>query len=233
MEEKIIFQDIEFFPIPNYDKYYASRCGQIYSGKSNKIMKTAIKKNGYETIGLSMGTSRSYCYTTVHFLVAKTFLGERPKGYDINHIDFNKLNNHVSNLEYLTRHENVLHSYQNKKFVKVYEYDINGNFLAEYSSIAELGNLKGFDRSTISKILMGKSRYIKGFYYTREKLNFAKPRISLQDKPVVMFDLKGLFLKRFDSIKKASIYSGADSSSIIRCCKGKVKSAAKHKFQYE
>jgi hypothetical protein len=38
--EEIEFQGIKFSPIPNYDRYYASRCGKIYSGKGNRIAKT-------------------------------------------------------------------------------------------------------------------------------------------------------------------------------------------------
>ena len=42
----------------------------------------------------------------VHKIVAYTFLGERPNGLDINHIDGDKTNNSVANLQYVTRSEN-------------------------------------------------------------------------------------------------------------------------------
>ena len=44
-------------------------------------------------------------------LVAKAFLGKRPKGMLINHKDTNKRNNAVSNLEYTTPAENTQHAY--------------------------------------------------------------------------------------------------------------------------
>ena len=46
----------------------------------------------------------------IHTLVAKYFLGERPNGLVVNHIDGNKLNNKPSNLEYVTIAENIHHS---------------------------------------------------------------------------------------------------------------------------
>ena len=48
-----------------------------------------------------------------HSLVAHFYIGSRPKGYDINHIDGNKGNNHFSNLEYITHSENVRKDYFN------------------------------------------------------------------------------------------------------------------------
>jgi len=46
----------------------------------------------------------------VHILVAQFFIGKRPPGYDINHKDGNKQNNRWTNLEYVTRRENMQHA---------------------------------------------------------------------------------------------------------------------------
>ena len=46
----------------------------------------------------------------VHVLVAAAFICQRPHGLEINHIDGNKLNNKLSNLEYVTRAENMRHA---------------------------------------------------------------------------------------------------------------------------
>lgn len=50
-----------------------------------------------------------------HALVAEVFIGERPKGYDICHNDSDYLNNHVSNLRYDTREQNLLDEIRNDK----------------------------------------------------------------------------------------------------------------------
>lgn len=52
----------------------------------------------------------------VHSLVAEAFLGPRPKGFNVNHKDTNKLNNNISNLEYVTQKENAQHAASNELY---------------------------------------------------------------------------------------------------------------------
>lgn len=48
----------------------------------------------------------------IHILVWETFNGKVPVGYEINHMDLNKANNNLSNLELLTHKENIRHAYR-------------------------------------------------------------------------------------------------------------------------
>lgn len=63
--------------------------------------------NGYLFVQLSK--DKGHQVFRVHSLVAAAFLGERPKGYTVNHIDGAKTNNRFENLEYLTMGDNVRH----------------------------------------------------------------------------------------------------------------------------
>lgn len=97
--------------IDGYDGYYqvSSRC-RFRSFKHNKprIMKQTKDSQGYLMIGLSKGNvEKKYM---VHNLFAKYFL-PNPNNYkDINHLDFNPLNNKLENLEWCTHKRNMEHA---------------------------------------------------------------------------------------------------------------------------
>jgi hypothetical protein len=88
---------------PNYD---VSSLGNIRNNKTGKHMKICVK-SGYYHIGLVNDNSKKTL--KVHRLVAMAFI-ENPEGkLEVNHKDKNKLNNSVSNLEWMTRRENNIH----------------------------------------------------------------------------------------------------------------------------
>lgn len=67
-----------------------------------------VNQTGYHIIILCRhGTPHTF---TVHGLVANVFIGPRPIGSQVNHRDFDRTNNHVTNLEYVTPRENIHHT---------------------------------------------------------------------------------------------------------------------------
>ena len=98
--------------IPNCRRdYLVSNTGKVVSlfSGSPKEMRSHAVGSGYLGVSICRSPSRN-CY--VHILVAEAFIGPRPRGHEVNHRDGNKLNNHVDNLEYVTRSENCLHAYR-------------------------------------------------------------------------------------------------------------------------
>lgn len=79
------------------------------TGEWHELKQITNAKTGYQMVGLGTGKTRS-----VHRLVAEAFVkGHSSKRNDVNHIDGNKQNNDVSNLEWCTRSENIRHAYDN------------------------------------------------------------------------------------------------------------------------
>ena len=72
-------------------------------------MKPTQRKSGYMCFNLQCPsvTDKGYFNTSVHRMVAEVFLGPCPDGYEVDHIDGNKQNNNLSNLQYLTKEENI------------------------------------------------------------------------------------------------------------------------------
>lgn len=102
----------EWKEIPNFEKYYSiSNYGRLKSFKEKaegKILKNINKKGGYFSVVLrANGKVR---YTRIHRLVAEAFLPNFNAQLEVNHIDGNKQNNHVKNLEWCTRKQNVQHA---------------------------------------------------------------------------------------------------------------------------
>ena len=92
----------------------------VYDGSERWYkMKPTLRKNGYLVFNLQCPslTSRGYFNTSVHRMVAECYLGSCPNGFVVDHIDGNKLNNHISNLQYLTKEENILKNPKNWKLI--------------------------------------------------------------------------------------------------------------------
>lgn len=95
--------------IKDFEDYKISNMGRVVSLRSNTILIQNLDSNQYHRFMLWKNNKNTGINT--HILVANYFLGDRPEGYQINHIDGNKSNNKVSNLEYITASENMKHAY--------------------------------------------------------------------------------------------------------------------------
>lgn len=116
-------QPEEWRTIAGYEGYYeVSSHGRVRSLPRNgtvrriRIIKTRINTHGRPQVGLRRSGVRRFF--TVHALVAGAFLGPRPAGLVVNHKDFDRTNNHVSNLEYITQRQNIDHALEGGRFYR-------------------------------------------------------------------------------------------------------------------
>ena len=148
------------------EDYEVSSNGRVRNVKTNRIMKTFTNSRGYEQVCLRKNKEQTT--KKVHRLVADSFYDGDHEGYDVNHIDGNKSNNHISNLEFCTRKENINHAFQTglkkpsrQKKVRVLETG------AVYESIRECARSIGCDQSIICQCLSGKMRSANGYHFER------------------------------------------------------------------
>ena len=98
--------------LSGYPNYIITNDGRVYNTKRNKYIVPAKSEGGYMRIGISDGKKRTDF--SIHRLVATLFL-ENPNNYpEVNHIDFDKTNNKVENLEWTTRSDNMKHNFINR-----------------------------------------------------------------------------------------------------------------------
>ncbi|UOF77751.1 homing endonuclease [Caudoviricetes sp.] len=111
MEEKWV-------PVVGYEEnYLISNFGRIKNAKSDHVLTSAVDLVGYRHVSLCKKGISKTC--KIHRLVAISFIGE-PNGLHVNHKDGNKQNNHLSNLEYVTKRENTSHYHLSKnRFIGV------------------------------------------------------------------------------------------------------------------
>jgi hypothetical protein len=95
--------------ITNGYNYFVNDEGKVFNSKGKEIT-TCMNNCGYLTVRLWKNNhSRVF---TIHRLVALALIPNPDNKEMVNHIDGNKKNNRVSNLEWVTRSENTLHSHR-------------------------------------------------------------------------------------------------------------------------
>ena len=108
-------QVYEMKDIPGWEGLYACDTeGKIWSYRTNKFLSPSKSKRGYLHVTFTKDGKR-YDYR-VHRLIAMTFLDNPENKEQVNHIDGNKLNNYLSNLEWCTGGENIEHAKLNHLF---------------------------------------------------------------------------------------------------------------------
>jgi hypothetical protein len=126
-------QEQEWKEIPKYPNYEISNLG-IIRNKNGRIKSNNNLINGYRSVSLSKnGNTKKF---TVHQLVAITFLNHIPNGHEkvVDHINNNKLNNQLSNIQLISHKENITKDRDKS----------NGRYSSKYLNISFCNKRKKF-----------------------------------------------------------------------------------------
>ena len=141
--------------------YEVSDTGLVRSLKFGKkrILSAGKQRKGYLAVQLCKdGICKNLL---IHRLVAKAFIPNPKNLKTVNHIDENKMNNNVNNLEWLSRGDNARYS-RDKLVVQL---DKNGNVVATFPSSIEAERQTGINRGNICSCCCGKHKSAGGYVW--------------------------------------------------------------------
>jgi hypothetical protein len=245
MEE--IWKDIKGFE----GRYQVSNMGRVRSldmlvnnGAGSYIRKGMLlhpsmnKGKGYLRISFSDG-HRNYKHYEIHRLVALHFVPGYKKGLVVNHIDENKLNNRVDNLEWCTYQYNLNYSDVIAwKRRPVYQYTMEGDFIVKHKCCADIEKMFGTYRGAMVHIMYeSKTGIWNGYRWsfeprTKEQWEQIAKTYKSSRKPVAQYNEQGKEIARFKTAKEASEKFGVSVTAISNCCHGKTKHSAGYIWKY-
>lgn len=154
----------------DFTKYEIFEDGRVWSYTSNKWMKPTPSRDGYLQIFLSDNDGKIKNYK-VHRVVYESVTGQPiPEGMQVNHIDENKTNNHITNLNLMTCKENANWGTRNERVRRsqsksVEQYDKDGNLIQVWPSTNEVQRQLGFNKGNISSCCNGRCNSAYGFIW--------------------------------------------------------------------
>jgi len=160
--------------------YQVSNLGRVESLQRdvNLILKPRLRRDGYLIVSLSKnGKVKS---KPIHRLVATAFIPNPDNKKTVNHKDGNKLNNHVTNLEWNTSSENNKHAYnigikigsmtgkfgnEHNRSTKINQYNKIGVFINSFGSSHEIKRKLNINPSHVISVCKGKRKTAGGFIW--------------------------------------------------------------------
>lgn len=246
MMEQEIWKEIKEF-----NKYEISNFGIIRNKETKNFKKQSLKENGYVRLYFYKNGITYMRY--VHRLVAEAFIPNLENKPTVNHIDGNKTNNRVDNLEWATYKEQSIHALKKglrkvgkehplygKKLSKercdklkkrrkensyifnkkINQYDLQGNYIKTWDCINDA--IRYYNNKAIEFCCRGKRKSASGFqweYYKGDTNNIDCIEQNKNERHILQYDLEGNFIKEYSKIKDICKEYQIFSSNISICCK--------------
>ncbi len=162
--------------VRSFDRYVKNRMSNK-NIKRGKVLTPCTNRNGYKQLNLIINTKKKP--KTIHRLVAETFISNPENKPCVNHIDGNKKNNNVKNLEWVTYSENTIHAL--KKGLKIplkgmnhykrpiNQFTLDGKFVKRWESIKQVQEEWHLKSTSISACCRGKIKTSLGYKWEYAK----------------------------------------------------------------
>ena len=211
------------------------------------IMKVQVGKTGYGYVTLSvLGKPKR---VRVNRQVALAFLPNPNNLSDVDHINEDKLDNRLVNLQWLSNHDNrhrpctiqrtteITRMANRKKANNIIMYDTDGNLLKKFECISDVTKETGICVSCIMDCVRHKVRktHDRIFRFEGDDVLFDHKEKQPRKRPVLQCDMDGKAIAYHESLSSAVNALGVSKSSVSKiaaCCRGLRKSLYGYTWKY-
>lgn len=205
--------------------YSVSTEGEVRKDTTNYILSQSSQQD-YKFVGLIINGKQKRM--RVHRMVALTFIDNPDNKPYVNHINGNRSDNNVENLEWVTPSENTQHAVDTGLFKSgrkraVIQYNLNGEQMATFESASEAARQTGGSQSKITMCCRRQrdsaNDYQWRYYDDIQDVQKIEKKF-ITGKQVAQCDEEGNILNIYPSFKEAARAVNGTSSAISRVCSG-------------
>ena len=205
--------------------YSVSTEGEVRKDTTNYILSQSSQQD-YKFVGLIINGKQKRM--RVHRMVALAFIDNPDNKPYVNHINGNRSDNNVENLEWVTPSENTQHAVDTGLFKSgraraVIQYNLNGEQMATFESASEAARQTGGSQSKITMCCRRQrdsaNDYQWRYYDDIQDVQKIEKKF-ITGKKVAQCDEEGNILKIYPSFKEAARAVNGTSSAISRVCSG-------------
>ena len=163
----IVMKREDFYKLNIGTNYYISKSGKVVSicGSVPIFRATVVDKAGYLRVGLSFVRNGKHIQRSfhIHSLVMETFVGKRPEGMVIDHVNCDKTDNRLENLRYVTAEENLSKAHKGvKPKMKMQSFCVLNDKKYVFPSVNQMCVFLKLTRSQYTRIIAG-SKNVCGY----------------------------------------------------------------------
>lgn len=230
-------------PVVDYEGLYeVSNLGRVKNCRNDKIRKLQVYNTGYVYVHLR---NKKISETPmVHILVAQAFIPNPENKSEVHHIDRDRTNNCVENLMWVTKEEHAaLHKDKYDKIadmfsIPVYQYTLDGRFVKEWKSTADIDRQMGYKHGNIWACCNGVYASSNGYQWSYTKYDKMKPiktptqrTAEKQSNAVEQYTNDWKFVAEYPSMNEAARQTGYSQGFISLACNGKKELAYGYRWK--
>ena len=206
------------------------KCGNHAQFVKGRILKQQLDRCGYLFTDFRVNGKK--VNRKVHRIIAQTFLPNPDNLPQVNHINCNKTENNVDNLEWCTPQYNITYREKYGKALSrpVFAINLNTFEILRFPSRAAAAHSLGVYSTSISAVIRGKLKQAGGFWFTEDESKITKEKLqSIKDN---MYFLGGVIAINLEATKVLRFRSCKEAADSLKCSSGNIVKVVKGRYNY-